>query len=102
MHWGRQEKMDLNDRKDTLDNQICNIQMKLNHIIVNFLLLDGVLLVFSFALSVYCKIAKEIFAITRTSRNSLICPKLYVYTEQALQLPYGIQTVVCRFRLRFF
>lgn len=65
MHWGRQEKMDLNDRKGTLDNQICNIQMKFNHIIVNFLLLDGVLLVFSFALSVHCKIAKEIFASTR-------------------------------------
>lgn len=56
--------MDLNDSKDTLDNQICNIQMKFSDVVVNFLLLGEVLHVFSFVLSGYCKIAKEAFAIT--------------------------------------
>lgn len=39
MHCGRQEKMDLNDCKDTLDNQISNVQMKFSHVDVNYLLL---------------------------------------------------------------
>lgn len=40
LYWGRQEKMHLNDCEDTLDNQICNIQMNFNHVIINFYCLE--------------------------------------------------------------